>query len=290
MIQLDFKFGSRKDNETIFAYKKIPDNRRNFCPQLKGPDRNKISACLIVKNEETIIENCLKSLEGAVDEIIIVDQYSTDDTVKICEKYTDRIYKRRMLDNNFSKQRNYALSKAKYGWIFVTDADESLSEKLRKNLKELVKHDEISGYSFPVVKVAKNKPLLHGTGYPTIHLRLFQKAKGKYDSNILIHEKVELKGKMKRMELGYDILHHKSHDFGDFKKVINHTRIHARRSNIKAQLLLIISILWGYSMKGGFLDGYDGFRYHLFKIYYSFCVIYFIIKNWLIMIANKGDN
>ena len=150
--------------------------------------------------------------------------------------------------------------------------------------------------------IEENQALRRQLGYNKTETRLIGKSAAikdilskihtlaSVDSNILIHEKVELKGKMKRMELGYDILHHKSHDFGDFKKVINHTRIHARRSNIKAQLLLIISILWGYSMKGGFLDGYDGFRYHLFKIYYSFCVIYFIIKNWLIMIANKGDN
>jgi glycosyltransferase involved in cell wall biosynthesis len=86
---------------------------------------NKLSACLIVKNEESCIEKCLKSIESFVDEIIVVDTGSTDGTVKIAGEYTDRIFKYKWTDD-FSAARNFSAECAKNDWIIVLDADETV--------------------------------------------------------------------------------------------------------------------------------------------------------------------
>ena len=84
-----------------------------------------VSACLIVKNEAAHIERCLNSLNGHVDELIILDTGSTDETVAIAGKYTDRIY-RMEWEQDFSKARNQAMEHATQDWVLVIDADEEL--------------------------------------------------------------------------------------------------------------------------------------------------------------------
>jgi glycosyltransferase involved in cell wall biosynthesis len=93
-----------------------------------------ISVAMIVKNEESCLENCLKSIQG-VDEIIIVDTGSKDKTIEIAKKYTDKIYKFKWEDS-FSKARNYALSKCNGDWILSIDADEELDniDKLKEEV------------------------------------------------------------------------------------------------------------------------------------------------------------
>ncbi len=83
----------------------------------------KISACLIVKDEERNIRECLQSLMFFSDEIIVVDTGSTDNTINIAKKFTDKIYSFQWIDD-FSAARNYALEKADGDWIVSIDADE----------------------------------------------------------------------------------------------------------------------------------------------------------------------
>src|SRR5690348_3827247 len=84
-----------------------------------------ISLCMIVKNEEKYLERCLKSVEGVVDEIIIVDTGSTDQTTEIAEKFGAKIL-RYQWNDDFSSARNYSLKNAKCDWILILDADEEL--------------------------------------------------------------------------------------------------------------------------------------------------------------------
>ena len=96
-----------------------------------------IEAVLIVKNEEEMLARCLDSLKG-IDSIVIVDTGSTDKTIEIARKYTDKIYHFKWVDS-FCKARNFAKSKATGGWILSIDADEYLNtplEKVRKVIEE----------------------------------------------------------------------------------------------------------------------------------------------------------
>ena len=89
-----------------------------------------ISLCMIVKNEEDVLERCLESVSDLVDEIIIVDTGSTDKTKQIAEKYTEKVYSFRWIDD-FSAARNYSFSKATKEYCMWLDADDVLLEKDR---------------------------------------------------------------------------------------------------------------------------------------------------------------
>ena len=86
-----------------------------------------ISLCMIVKDEEAVLDKCLKSVHDLVDEIIIVDTGSTDKTKEIAKKYTDKIYDFKWVDD-FAKARNYSFSKATKDYIFWLDADDYMPE------------------------------------------------------------------------------------------------------------------------------------------------------------------
>ncbi len=93
---------------------------------------------MIVKNESSTLERCLNSVKNHVDEIIIVDTGSTDDTRDIAKKYTDKLYDFKWIDD-FSKARNFALSKATKEWILILDADEVIAEKDILEINEIIK-------------------------------------------------------------------------------------------------------------------------------------------------------
>jgi len=108
-------------------------------------EKLKISLCMIVKNEESCLGRCLKSVDGYVDEIIIVDTGSKDKTVEIAESYGARIY-HHPWENDFSKHRNQSLSYATGDWIFQLDADEELFAEDGPNLKKVVKSGKADYY------------------------------------------------------------------------------------------------------------------------------------------------
>ena len=96
----------------------------------------KISACIISYNEEKKIEGCLKSLEGVVDEFIIVDSLSTDKTIEIAKKYTDQIFDQKFLGH--IEQKNLAITKANHEWILSLDCDEQLTDELKESILSAV--------------------------------------------------------------------------------------------------------------------------------------------------------
>ncbi len=95
-----------------------------------------VSLCMIVKNEEAVLARCLDSLNGLMEEIIIVDTGSSDATKEIAAKYTDRIYDYAWTQD-FSAARNYALSLASCDYIYCADADEVLDEENRLKFQQL---------------------------------------------------------------------------------------------------------------------------------------------------------
>jgi glycosyltransferase involved in cell wall biosynthesis len=99
-----------------------------------------VSAVLIVKNEEAVLDTCLMSLQG-LDEIIVLDTGSTDKTCEIARKYTDKVYEGVYeWNDNFAEARNKALSYCTGDWILSIDADERLEEGGVDKIREAVKH------------------------------------------------------------------------------------------------------------------------------------------------------
>lgn len=115
-----------------------------------------ISACLIVLNEEKRIKKVLNNIKSYVDEIVVVDGGSTDNTAAIAEKAGARVFYRKW-DNNFGAQRNFAIKKAKGDWIFIIDADETGSLGLLRSLRKFSKSKEVDGYAFTRKNYINNK-------------------------------------------------------------------------------------------------------------------------------------
>lgn len=108
---------------------------------------------MIVKNEDDVIDRCLSSVSDLVDEIIIVDTGSTDTTVEIARKYTDKIYEFPWI-NDFAAARNFSYSKATQDYIFWIDADEVMYEEDRGKFKKL---KESMDYSIDSVTMRNNE-------------------------------------------------------------------------------------------------------------------------------------
>jgi glycosyltransferase involved in cell wall biosynthesis len=109
---------------------------------------NSISACLVVRNEEAVIERCLASLDGVVDEIVLVhDGECEDATLEIAERHGCVIHVRPLI-GHAEAATVFAYERARGAWIFSIDADEYLSEELRAQLRELVAREDINGYEF----------------------------------------------------------------------------------------------------------------------------------------------
>ena len=104
-----------------------------------------ISLCMIVKNEEESLEQCLESVRGLVDEIIIVDTGSTDKTIEIAKRFGAKIFEHRW-NNDFSEARNFSISKATKDWILFIDADEVIAKEDHIKIKGLTSNNEIMGY------------------------------------------------------------------------------------------------------------------------------------------------
>jgi len=235
----------------------------------------KISAVIITKNEEDIIEKCLKSITW-VDEIIIVDGYSTDTTIEICKNYTNKVFLSK--ERSFSKNKNLGISKAKNEWILSLDADEIVTNELKKEIIEKIK-DDIDGYIFPRKTMYFGKWLK--SAYPDYQLRLFKKSKGVF-VNIPVHEFVDVRGTVDKMI--NPLIHYSYRDKERTRKKLERyttlevTRIKKAKdfrpnllNKIKYYIIKPFSVFgYYYILRCGFIDGiaglsyaYDGFNYNM---------------------------
>src|SRR3990167_5692049 len=160
-----------------------------------------ISALVLTKNEEEMIEDCLKQLIFA-DEIVIVDQNSVDNTLKIAKKYTDRIFKSSA--NDFAQNRNTLKYLAKGDWLLYVDADERINDQLVNEIRETIKVQKYSAFYFPRKNYILGKWLKHGGWWPDYVPRLFRK-KALIGWTGRVHESPKISG-----------------DFGYFKNPLVH--------------------------------------------------------------------
>lgn len=144
----------------------------------------KISAVINTLNEEKKIGRCLASLKGFANEIIVVDMMSTDRTVEIAKKYGAKVFKHRRI-GYVEPSRNFAISKAKYDWIIILDADEEIREDLKTLLKQEVKKPQAQFYRIPRKNIIFGKWMKHSGWWPDYNIRFFKK--GSVSWNEIIH-------------------------------------------------------------------------------------------------------
>lgn len=245
----------------------------------------KISAIILTKNEEKNLERCLNSLSFA-DEIIIIDDYSHDKTKELANRFKKKLnvlFLQKRLEDDFSRQRNFGLKKAKNQWVLFIDADEEISPSLFKEIDSLIPEDEITGYylkrrdflwgrevRFGEINKIRNKGIL----------RLVKKGSGRFIGKV--HEEfIFFKQKEKTKKLSGFINHYPHQTTKEFLQAINdYSTIRAKElfeKGIKPSLLPLIlypllKFLLTYFLYLGFLDGAAGFVYSLMMSFHSFLV------------------
>lgn len=255
-----------------------------------------ISVIILTYNEEKNIEKCLKSVYGWVDEIFVVDSFSTDRTLEIAKKYTDKIFQHEFI--NYSEQRNWAQKNLplKNEWVFHIDADEWVSEELKEELFNNFKDGEFGrydGFLVPRKTIFYGRWIKHGGHFPRYHLRIFKKDKGKcerreYDQHFFVE------GKVKRLE--GSIINDLTQNISDFvKKHIRWAEFEAKsmikskkegeitpslkgnpiqrmrwlRENLYGKMPLFLRpalyFFYRYFIRTGFLDGIEGLIFHFLQ-------------------------
>lgn len=133
-----------------------------------------ISATIITRNEEANLDRCLNALQGVADEIVVVDSYSTDRSVEICERYGCKVTRREFA--GFGSQRQFATGLTSHSYVLSIDADEVLDEELRKNIMEMKEQGfKHRVYDVEIQNYFCGQPITHSGFNPTRQVRLFNK-------------------------------------------------------------------------------------------------------------------
>ncbi len=223
-----------------------------------------ISVCIIAKNEEKKIRDCLESVRWA-DEIVVVDSHSSDTTVDICREYTDRVIIRDWPGH--IEQKNFAVDSAAHDWILSLDADERVSDTLQGEIEKLRENgrlEDADGYRFPRLVNYAGHWVKHCGWYPGHKIRLFRKSKGRWGGQNP-HDLVTCTGKVHTLK--GDLLHYSFDSVSDHLKTIDFfTGISAEELYKKGKKVGILSqifrSLWCffrmYFLQIGLLDGRAG--------------------------------
>jgi len=225
---------------------------------------NRLSACVITRNEEKNLPRLLASLSGLVDEIVVVDAGSTDRTEQIARERG--AFFRNRAWTNYAEQKNFAAASASSDWILSLDADEELSNTLKNSLLEWKNRKP----EFAVYEMARRAWYLggwvnHSGWYPDFQRRLYRKGAAEFSG--IIHEALKFQGRPGRLH--GDLLHYTVQTFAEHEEKV------ARYAALAAQQLFLNghrswrAALWfaapwscfqNFFLRGGFLDGYRGAR------------------------------
>jgi glycosyltransferase involved in cell wall biosynthesis len=228
-----------------------------------------ISALVICRNEEKNIEDCLKSLSW-VDELVVVDGKSTDDTMSICLQYTKHVYENDW--KGFAGQRKFGLSKVNSDWVLSVDADERCTDELKNEILSAVKQDDFEGFLIPRKNFFLKKWVKHSGWYPNYRLILF-KTKSATVSDRQVHEHYSVDGKTGKLR--NSLLHYTVQSIKEYSERINeYSTLSAaeKAGKIKVNLLYLLfrpyfDFIQKYIFQGGFLDGITGLMVAYFHFY-----------------------
>jgi len=276
----------------------------------------KLSLCIATYNEEKNINYPLSSAYDLVDEVVIVDGGSTDKTIDLASSYGKKV--RVIIASNplmFHQNKQKAIDEARSEWILQLDADEALSDELKKEIMDVLKNrilveklkknskknlkienndeKEIVAYYIPRKNWFLNRFLIKGGNYPDYTIRLYKKGKA-YFPCVSVHENVKVNGK-----IGYlknPILHYADPDFSRYllrwdryttfdaeellKKYPKEKLTKVKEVFLFIDYFFLKPLFWflkTYIRHKGFLDGFPGFVFCLFSSI-RFWVIYIKFK------------
>ncbi len=223
-----------------------------------------LSVVIITFNEEKNIERCLLSVQGVADEIIVLDSLSTDRTREICRQFEAKFIEQPFL--GYVEQKNRALEFTTYPHVLSLDADEVLSDELRKSILEVKGNWQHDGYCFNRLTNYCGTWVRHCGWYPDRKLRLFDKRKGTWSGNT-IHERYLLHDNSAPQHIPGDLLHYSYYTIDQHIDQIKKfttmmAQVQFQKGKRPGFWKLVLNPLWcfirQYFVRLGFLDGYHG--------------------------------
>jgi len=234
-----------------------------------------ISVVVLTKNEERNIQGCLESVAGWAGEIIVVDDESTDRTVDIAGRFTDKIIIRKM--DIEGKQRNFAYAQAKNLWVLSLDADERLTPELREEIREVLENrPKENGFTIPRRNYIGDYWVKHGGWYPSPQLKMFRKDKFLYEE-VGVHPRAFMDDPCGHLTC--DIIHYSYRNLEDFlHKLNNQTTREAEKWFKQNKPMRWMRFIWRtidrfirtYIGRKGYKDGFIGFAVAFYAGLYQF--------------------
>ena len=254
---------------------------------------------ILTKNEETDIERCIRSIEGWVKRIVIVDSGSTDRTVEIAERLGAEIVRHEPFVD-YGRQFNWAIDnlRIKTTWVFRLDADEVITPELRKELEKELEHhatDDVSGFMMRYKVEFMGRYLMHGGFYPFQKITIFKYGKGRFEERAMGEHIVLSEGRC--VYLKNDAIHHtlktldlyiNKHNWYATREVQDYFDVRSGRENAlldgqpeKAKKLrdglyyrlpmflrARLFFWYRYYLRLGFLDGTPGYIFAFMQAYW----------------------
>lgn len=248
-----------------------------------------LSVVLITHNEESNLARTLESVKvlvgGGRGEIIVVDSGSTDRTAEIAKSFGAKIFVEEW--KGFAAQKNSAIEKATGDWILSLDADEELSHGAMQAIDRILgaesqKYAAIAGVWFPRKNHFLGRWIRHGGFYPDRKLRLFRRGQGRFP-NRAVHETVIVSGSTAVADRNFHLddaalIHHSYPTISDYIEHMNRysslgaemTIAQGRTGSSVVNIVLrpLLTFVYNYFFRLGFLDGREGLLLHLHHAVY----------------------
>lgn len=244
----------------------------------------KLSVVISAFNEEKKIEDCLKSASFA-DEIVFIDNSSSDNTLKIAKKYTAKVFIR---ENNpmLNVNKNFGFSKAGNEWILSLDGDERITDELKKEIQSIIKNDkkDVNGFWISRKNIIFGKWIQNSIWWPDYQLRLFRKNRGKFLEKH-VHEYLEVEGKTEKLQ--HSMIHQ---NYSSISQYLYKMENIYTESEVKNRLEEKVEIQWADALRyptgdflktffsqKGYKDGLHGLVLSLLQAFYMEIVF---VKLW----------
>lgn len=244
-----------------------------------------LSVVILTKNEADIITDCLQSVRWA-DEVVVVDNDSTDNTVKEVKNFgINKVFKAGP-KTTFSDRRNLGAEKAAGKWLLYVDADERVTPVLRREIKETIEKDnDLSAYAIPRRNIRLTKELSFGGWWPDYVLRLMKKDKLKTWEGEL-HEQPVIEGEVGKLKEALVHFSHRGSLEHKFQTTINWSNIEAQKMfeaehpqmNVKRFVSAMLREFYKRMIKlQAFRDGTEGVIeafYQVFSVFISYAKLW----------------
>lgn len=225
----------------------------------------KISAVILTLNEQHNLPRCLDSITGLVDEVIVVDSFSTDKTEEICKAYGVRFIQNKF--EGFIQQRTYAVNAASNDFVLALDADEAVSKELFAQIQKAKSSFSFDGYTFNRLSCIGKQWIRHSGWYPDTKLRLWNRTKG-MPGGINPHDQTIMQPNTTLKHLKGDLLHYSFENLLEvMDQNISYAKVAAQNQYSIGKRSSIPEIVFAppfkffanYIFRFGFLDGSTGF-------------------------------